>query len=156
MTKKNVYERYASFPVDVTCEISIPPQSGGIVTAYIAGPMRGIKHYNFEAFENAENYLKSLGVTPINPHKIDLEITGKTALDLPDETDWSELPKEFNIKDVARRDINALLSCDFVYLLKGYMYSHGATAELMVARWADMTIFYEDNPWDLRQARDTR
>lgn len=106
---------------------------------YIAGPMRGIKKFNFPAFDAARDKAISLGFDPISP------------ADLDRQSGWHEdsPPEKANDADMTRRfverDIDALLSLraengDAIALLPGWEKSRGALAELMVARWLGLRI----------------
>lgn len=117
---------------------------------YISGPMTGIDYFNFPAFDKAKEYLKSQGhevISPadinreagIDPDKIYNDARKNRAYGIPKKT-WSELPKGQNMKDIVRRDINAMLDCDCVYILNGWKDSKGARSEVSVATWAGMGI----------------
>jgi hypothetical protein len=110
------------------------------LTAYIAGPMRGIKYYNYHAFLEAENFLKMHNINPINPHTLDFEKNNFTPLSLPENSDWNNIPSCLNIKDIIKADIEAVLRADFIYALRGWRKSRGACAEIGVALWASIEI----------------
>lgn len=114
-----------------------------ILKAYIAGPMRNIKYYNYEAFDDAYKFLRRLNIEPINPHKLDFEKSGFTPLSLPEDSDWSKIPSILNLKDIIRTDINSLLECDFVYALIGWRQSTGAVSEISTAHWANIPVIEE-------------
>lgn len=83
---------------------------------FISGPMTGLPNYNREAFEEAEELLNRAGFTVVNPAKFGID--GLTDA------------------DIARIDLSALLSCNYIYQLEGWSYSKGASAEWSVALWA--------------------
>lgn len=83
---------------------------------FISGPMTGLPNYNREAFDEAEELLQNAGFTVVNPAKFGID----------DMTD----------ADIARIDLNALLSCNYIYQLEGWSYSKGASAEWSVSLWA--------------------
>ena len=83
---------------------------------FISGPMTGLPNYNREAFDEAEEMLQNAGFTVVNPAKFGID----------DMTD----------ADIARIDLNALLSCNYIYQLEGWSYSKGASAEWSVSLWA--------------------
>ncbi len=102
---------------------------------YVCGPMRGRPQFNFPAFFVAEGYLRSEGWDVVNPAQFDQE----------EGVDWQGneggvLPEGFDVKETARRDLDALLSCDAIYLLRGWSRSMGAQAEHAVARWCGLEI----------------
>ena len=83
---------------------------------YIAGPMSGYEEFNFPAFNRAEELLQeTYGYKHvINPAKL------HPTTDLP----WAEFLKQ---------DLRELITCDAVFLLKGWEKSRGATLEAFVA-----------------------
>lgn len=83
---------------------------------FISGPMTGLPNYNREAFDEAEEMLLKAGFTVVNPAKFGID--GMTDA------------------DIARIDLNALLSCNYIYQLEGWTYSKGASAEWSIALWA--------------------
>jgi Domain of unknown function (DUF4406) len=99
---------------------------------YLSGPMRGYPDLNRAAFQAANDRLTSQGFTVWNPC-----VDG-----LPDY-----LPAKLYIM----HDIEALLQCSEVYMLKGWEESVGATAEYYVAQWANIPIFIQDDQLDLTQ-----
>lgn len=96
------------------------------VKTYIAGPMRGYKDYNFPAFDAARDRLLKLDVVVISPADMDRTLGHGTN------------------RDYAKRDTKAILECDAIYMLKGWEKSVGATAEHALAKWAGLTIFYQE------------
>ncbi len=98
---------------------------------YIAGPMRGIPHYNFPAFFEMEGYLRAEGFDVFNPAQADYD----AGLDTE-----KELPENFDMKEVCARDIAGLLTCDAIYMLPGWSDSKGATAERAVALWLGLEV----------------
>lgn len=106
---------------------------------YIAGPMRGIESYNFPAFDNAAERLYNEGWDPINPADIDRD-RGFDPDDLPADWDWNQLPETLDLCEVAVRDIEALATCDAIYLLPGWENSKGSLAEVHFAKWIGLAI----------------
>ena len=90
---------------------------------YIAGPMTGIKDYNFPAFHAAAERLRSCGFTVVNPAEITPEFGHP----------WSYY---------MRRDIPELVKCQTIYLLPGWENSKGATLERHIAERLGMHIIY--------------
>lgn len=83
---------------------------------FISGPMTGYKDFNRPAFMEAEEKLKKGGFTVVNPATFGID----------------NLPNA----DIARFDLMALLSCNYIYQLEGWENSIGATAEWQAAKWA--------------------
>lgn len=79
---------------------------------YIAGPMTGIKGFNYPAFEIAEYVIRKAGFEPVNPAG---QVEG-----------WTH-------KDYMRRGFKRLMECDRIALLPGWPASSGANAEFEVA-----------------------
>jgi hypothetical protein len=107
---------------------------------YIAGPMRHYPEFNFPAFDEAEHLLTVLGYHPISPASIDRDVddfdpAGMTGF----EPDWGNC----ELSTIIERDIAAVISCNSIYMLRGWERSNGATAEHAVAVWAGLNIYYE-------------
>lgn len=83
---------------------------------YIAGPMRGKANNNFEAFKNAELYLKALGYEPINP------------FDITDGLD------DLSDENCMKKDIAELINCFGVYMLDDWVNSENASLEFKIAK----------------------
>lgn len=100
---------------------------------YVAGPMRGYPQFNFPAFDAARDRGRALGHDVVSPADIDREHGfDETA---PPPTITGAMLREF-----ARRDVAAVLTCDALALLPGWERSSGALAELAVARWVGLKI----------------
>lgn len=101
-------------------------------TAYLAGPMRGIKEFNFPAFRRATKILRDKGITIISPHELD-----ESAGYFWEGFTGNEYLAEFNFDLVERltEDIHAIGEVDAVILLDGWSNSSGASAEASFA-WA--------------------
>jgi len=89
---------------------------------YIAGPMTGLPDDNYPAFLWAEAELAELGHEVVNPAK----------LNRPGEP-WAKC---------MRVDIPAMLACDALFVLPGWMGSRGAHLEVSIARDLAMPIFF--------------
>ena len=95
---------------------------------YICGPISGIKDYNAEAFNKAEEILtRNCDMTCFNPWK----------MDLADGVD----PKKATYRDVLPRDIAAIGKSDCVIVLPGWNDSKGAQFELMYARLLGLPVY---------------
>lgn len=88
---------------------------------YISGPMTGMPEHNFPAFNAEAARLRALGYDVVNPVDINPD---------PGVT-WHEC---------LRNDLQALLTCDTLALLDGWMISQGAHLELHVAHRVGMCI----------------
>lgn len=91
-------------------------------TIYIAGPMTGIPEFNHPAFHAAAAKLRALGWDVVNPAEVN-----------PDHsTEWA---------DCLRADIVAMMDCDSVVLLPGWINSRGACLERHIAVQLGMRVF---------------
>jgi hypothetical protein len=104
---------------------------------YIAGPMRGHKHYNFPAFDAAAERLRRLGFEPVSPADMDRAL-GFDPMTLPDDHDWNQLPEGWDIREVAKRCCDTVIGCDGMYMLPYWYTSSGAYAEFKIALWLRM------------------
>jgi len=117
---------------------------------YIAGPMSGIYLFNFPAFDEARDRINRWpDRVAVSPADIDREY-GFDPVSLPSDYDWNLLPESAGTRDeILRRDINALLTCDSIFMLPGWENSTGAKAEFQLAKWAGLTITYHmEAAWD--------
>ena len=81
---------------------------------YISGPMTGMPNFNFPAFNAEAARLRELGYDVVNP----VDINPDTA------TPYNEC---------LRNDLKALLDCDTIAMLDGWMNSNGAHLEMHIA-----------------------
>lgn len=88
---------------------------------YLSGPMTGLPNHNFEAFNAAADRLRSQGYHVSNPAE-------------------NGVNKEWAWADYLRQDIEQMLHCDGVALLKGWESSKGAKLEVYIARQLGMPI----------------
>ncbi len=93
---------------------------------YLAGPMRGYAEYNFPAFWEAESALAARGYKVISPARMDIE----------------KPTEDTNL--IIRRDLNAVLKCEYIALMLGWQRSVGASAEAHVAEWAGKKFLFQD------------
>lgn len=102
---------------------------------YIAGPMRGIKDFNFPAFFAAEEKLKSIGFEVFNPARKDEERHGVGMLK-SDTGNEDDVVKSvgFNLREALYIDTKFIcLEADAIALLPGWEASKGAVAEHALA-----------------------
>ena len=91
---------------------------------YISGQITGIEKEAFKLFEKAENKLIRLRDTVINPMKLNHN-------------------KNATWREYMTKDIDALMECEGIYMLKNWQKSKGAKIERLIAISFDMEIFYE-------------
>ena len=101
---------------------------------YIAGPMRGYREYNFEAFHAADESLRNRGWDTINPAKIDIDDG------FDPKTPQHELTGK-DLEDFIVRDIHLVLSADAIAVLPGWEKSRGVAVEVAIAKYSDMPIY---------------
>lgn len=102
---------------------------------YLAGPMRGIPEFNFPAFFDAEDYLRSKGFDVINPARLDKEAGW-------DNINSSDADAQAGIRDFARRDVMAMLDqCGGIVLMDGWTRSSGARFEYALACFCGMKLY---------------
>lgn len=113
------------------------------IKVYIAGPMRGIPHFNMPAFHEAAATLRKLNFHVFSPAEMD-EIFSPT--DLNNESGVGEAQP---IHNYIRRDLHIIVNeltpgRDGIVLLPGWDKSSGATAERAVAKWCKLNIWTID------------
>lgn len=101
---------------------------------YLSGPITGIKDDNKDSFSHYEYIFKNFGFQVVNPHRLFtfsevLLINNCTALD--EKQKWAMFMK---------RDISALMKCDFVAVLPYWEKSEGVNLELSIADKLKMPI----------------
>ena len=110
-------------------------------TIYVAGPMRGYEHFNFEAFDAAATLLRAQGWTVINPAELDRLHYGFQCW--PPEG-WV-VTKEM-MGQMILRDLHAITDCcDAIYHLKGWEESTGSGVEHALGDFLGLELFYETN-----------
>jgi hypothetical protein len=94
---------------------------------YLAGPMRGLKDYNFPAFDFAAEKLREEGYTVFSPADNDRETDNQGA--------------SFDIRRALRDDTSWICRhADAVALLPGWENSKGAKAEIALAEALGLTV----------------
>lgn len=87
---------------------------------YIAGPIRKIPGFNFDAFYNATKQWRDAGHDVVSPIELDLSTDGFYGTNV--------------IEQAMRRDIEAILTCDAVAFLPGWEHSEGSRIEYTLAK----------------------
>jgi nucleoside 2-deoxyribosyltransferase len=98
---------------------------------YLAGPMRGVKSYNFPAFNYTAKHLREKGYEVWNPAERDVNEDGFD----PD------VSKPRSIKEYMEHDLAAICRCDAVVVLDGWELSQGASLEVYVAQTLNIPIY---------------
>ena len=105
-----------------------------LMKIYIAGPMRGYPNSNKDSFYKAARKLESCGLYEVyNPAMWD-DKQGISEKDLEDVN---------VLREIVSTDIHMLLSCEGIYMLRGWEHSVGARAEHSLAQFMKLHIKYE-------------
>ena len=106
---------------------------------YVAGPMRGIEHFNFPAFDQAAEWLrgKRSDLYVVSPADMD------RALGFNEEEEDVVVDSAF-IADAMRRDLRVVTHCHSLLLLRGWEDSTGANNEAFVARACGAELWEAD------------
>jgi len=91
---------------------------------YIAGPMRGLPGANWDEFDRVRDLVAARDAIPVSPADLDRE-QGLHPMEVLSET---------QMRDCMKRDCAALLDCNAVALLPGWIDSEGAKAEHTLAQ----------------------
>jgi hypothetical protein len=116
---------------------------------YIAGPMRGIKYFNFPEFDKARDKLIAMGHDVISPADMDRALDNFDPLTWPaikvanyDGIQWRSVP-DLDIEKLMERDLEAVAKCDAVFMLNGWGGSAGAEQEHQKAHKLGKQVYYE-------------
>jgi hypothetical protein len=100
---------------------------------YLAGPMRGIPHFNFPAFDAAAARLREAGFVVFNPAEHDRSVYGDAIADSPTGDLADAEAVGFNLRSVLLVDLAWIIQhADGIALLPGWSASYGARAEAFV------------------------
>lgn len=100
---------------------------------YLAGPMSGIKDYNFPAFFEGEKILRDMGHEVFNPAQNDLDNWG----------DLEGVKKHANYRDCLGQDLRWICyEAEAIALLPGWENSKGVKAELATAQAIGIEVIY--------------
>ena len=122
-------------------------RSDEVMKFYIAGPMTHYKFFNFPAFDRAKAIITQSGDEAISPADID-RANGFDGMMVSPDDPCDQWPTTMGWDTMAciQRDIDAIKTCDAIYLLDGWEKSVGANAELAVAKWMGKHIAYQNKP----------
>jgi len=101
---------------------------------YLAGPMSGIKQFNFPAFAKATTKLRELGYEIISPAEMDSPAVQAAAL--KSETgNWADLPKEETWGSILAKDVIVIAdpTVDGIIAMPKWETSKGARLEAFIA-----------------------
>jgi len=101
-------------------------------TVYLAGPMTGLKDFNFPAFDSAAEYLRSMNLHVISPADHDREMG----------IDAANPPSPEQLKSAIMWDLQQVADVDIVFFLCGWENSKGARAEHALAVFLGKGLMY--------------
>ena len=121
---------------------------------YLAGPMRGIKDFNFPAFHAAAASLRAMGHDVFSPAEKDIEQHGKNVFKSADgNQETLERKTSFNLRDALGMDLSYICGhADGVALLCDWEKSAGARAESATAVALGLRRFIQLPGFDLSLA----
>jgi hypothetical protein len=108
---------------------------------YLAGPMRGLQHWNADAFDRAAAAWAAEGWTVFNP----MEMACLGGFDPRQATTEEEVKAKGHdnayLRKVMREDLEAVLRVEALALLPGWEKSMGATVEVALAQFLGLPLF---------------
>jgi hypothetical protein len=111
---------------------------------YIAGPMHGIKNFNFPAFEYAAKSLRMTGWEVFSPAERDIQEYGADIADSETGSAADAAAKGFKMRTAMAADMDWICHyADAIYMLKGWENSKGAQAEWALARALSLMVLYQ-------------
>ena len=94
---------------------------------YISGPISGHDlEKRREAFKEVESMLQCQGYKPVNPMK-------------------NGLPAEATTHEHMKRDIELLMTCDYIYMMRRWTHSKGCKVEFDVATAIGLPVLFEES-----------
>ena len=106
------------------------PEQNRAPRIYVSGRMTGLPDLNFPAFNAEAARLRALGYEVVNPAEMN-----------PSEPCW---------KACMRKDIAALMQCDWIAMLPDWQLSRGATEEYRLSELVGIEVFAASSivsPW---------
>lgn len=94
---------------------------------YISGPISGHDiEERRKAFKKVELMLQAQGYEPVNPME-------------------NGISQDADVHDHMRRDIELLMTCDYIYLMRKWTHSKGCMVELEVATSIGLPVIFEES-----------
>lgn len=90
--------------------------------------------WNFPAFDAARDDLLAQGYEVVSPADLDRAVGFDGSA--PNLDGFDKLA-------AIRRDIEAIIDCDAIYMLRGWENSTGATAEFHLAKWLGKVLMFQ-------------
>jgi hypothetical protein len=101
---------------------------------YLAGRMTGLPMYGFPLFDAARDDLLAQGYEVVSPADLDRAVGFDGSA--PNLDGFDKLA-------AIRRDIEAIIDCDAIYMLRGWENSTGAQAEYHLAKWLGKEVMFQ-------------
>jgi hypothetical protein len=109
---------------------------------YLAGPMSGIKDFNFPTFMTAAKALREQGHEVFNPAERDVEVHGEDLFKGSGDVAESET-KGFSLREALAADTDYICrQAEAIAMLPGWERSSGANAEWMLAKALRLEFMY--------------
>lgn len=119
------------------------------MNVYIAGPMRGIKDFNFPKFHEVAREFRKRGHVVFNPAERDLKKYGKKILKNAGKGNAKSVAKNFGMsemelaRDCFKSDTRWICeNADGLVMLPGWKKSKGAKAEHALAEALGLKVIY--------------
>jgi len=109
---------------------------------YIAGPMSGMKDFNFPNFNTAAQKFRNEGWVVFNPVEKDEEEHGSDVFKGDGDIEACEA-QGFSLRKALAWDTARICESDAIYMLDGWEKSSGAFAEWALARTLRLEIIYQ-------------
>lgn len=94
---------------------------------YISGPISGHDmEERRKAFKEIQEHLEAQGYEAINPME-------------------NGLPAEATTREHMKRDIELLMTCDYIYMMRRWTHSKGCKVEFDVATAIGLPVFFEES-----------
>jgi hypothetical protein len=112
-----------------------------MATIYLAGPMTGIPHFNYPAFNAAAASLRAAGHTVFNPAEHDMEMFGKDISNASGCAETAAVEHGFDRRAALKADLAWICdNADTIALLPGWKRSTGALAERALANALGLNV----------------
>lgn len=131
MTPENIIE-FPGTPEAPEAEQCVQVAPGSLGACYLAGPMTGYPEYNFASFLAAGSILEQEGWTVHNP--------AKNTLESDFDPRSGVAPTKEELDAFRRWDMAQVELVDKVFVLRGWMSSTGAVAEVCLAQWRGIPV----------------
>lgn len=102
---------------------------------YIAGPMSGYPEFNFPAFFEAQKKFEADGWTVYNPAAKQDEVAVVESKSYEDGDNVKLVAEGWDYKSAFIWDCDKVINGDAIYMLPGWEFSPGASAEHAIAKF---------------------